>query len=781
MRNTVVGVLIWFLGAFVSSPAAHAVCTDYNQYIHWLGSSPNVLGLGPYETDITISGTVAYVLSSPSDLYAYLQIVDVSDPVSPTLLGSVRLPSTPLPEVTHATGVIVVGTLAYVTAAYGGLYIINVSNPASPSILGHVDTPGVAEDVAIAGTRAYVADYSSGLQVVNISNPASPTIVGHVDTPGNAFGVTLNGSVAYVADEFAGVQVINISNPLSPTIIGTVANPGTTQGPGNAQDLVALGSTIYVADGKSGLVVIDASNPQAPVILGSVDTPGYAWEVRIKGTRAYVADDSTGLAVIDITTPSSPALLSTKGTPTTVRAVAVTSTRGFVIDPSYGLQAFDLSDTAPLFILGRVEGIAEYPAATLIGATGSLVCVPNHASLVIIDTSHPLSPHIVNGGTLLFPGPCTGVALSGTTAYVACGPFLVLDVSNPSNPQELGRLEGVGFIDLAVSENRAFVVANGHFPDDPVGGTSQRLVVIDIANPRSPNILGTLITTGRYPTVSGTLVYLVHGSDIDVVDVSSPALPTLIGGVQITGWQTNVSDFRNWMAISGNYGFVPVFQTDSNSGYLFAAGVEKVELTPFPESPRLLGITRIAGGTGGVATSGSTVFVGAGDNKNSAGRGGGIYVFDANDMSIIGGADVRAFNVVASGGLVYAMTSTGGNQGVSSLVVLPDHCDGAVIAVAPEPELRETGGLGAAFPNPGRTGSTFIPFTVARRGPVKLRIVDLSGREVRTLVNDMMDAGGRRVEWDGRNARGELVPAGIYFYELNAPGIKAARKLVRLR
>jgi len=44
-----------------------------------------------------------------------------------------------------------------------------------------------------------------------------------------------------------------------------------------------------------------------------------------------------------------------------------------------------------------------------------------------------------------------------------------------------------------------------------------------------------------------------------------------------------------------------------------------------------------------------------------------------------------------------------------------------------------------------------------------------------------MEPGERRVEWDGRNSRGEPVPAGIYFYELNAPGIKAARKLVRLR
>ena len=81
----------------------------------------------------------------------------------------------------------------------------------------------------------------------------------------------------------------------------------------------------------------------------------------------------------------------------------------------------------------------------------------------------------------------------------------------------------------------------------------------------------------------------------------------------------------------------------------------------------------------------------------------------------------------------------------------------------------------------GRASSTFIPFSVPERGIVTLRIFDTTGREVRTLANDVEEPGERQVEWDGRNAMGELVPAGIYVYELRAPGIEAARKLVRLR
>ena len=39
-----------------------------------------------------------------------------------------------------------------------GLQVIDVSTPASPQIIGSVDTPGYACDVTVVGTTAYVAD-----------------------------------------------------------------------------------------------------------------------------------------------------------------------------------------------------------------------------------------------------------------------------------------------------------------------------------------------------------------------------------------------------------------------------------------------------------------------------------------------------------------------------------------------------------------------------------------------------------------------------------------------
>jgi flagellar hook assembly protein FlgD len=76
---------------------------------------------------------------------------------------------------------------------------------------------------------------------------------------------------------------------------------------------------------------------------------------------------------------------------------------------------------------------------------------------------------------------------------------------------------------------------------------------------------------------------------------------------------------------------------------------------------------------------------------------------------------------------------------------------------------------------------TVISFTVAKYGDVKLRILDLSGRQVALLANERMSPGKLQILWDGKNDRGESVSAGVYVYDLTAPGFRASRRLVRIR
>jgi len=88
--------------------------------------------------------------------------------------------------------------------------------------------------------------------------------------------------------------------------------------------------------------------------------------------------------------------------------------------------------------------------------------------------------------------------------------------------------------------------------------------------------------------------------------------------------------------------------------------------------------------------------------------------------------------------------------------------------------------LGQPSQTPAR-GETRIPFTVPQKGRVTLRILDIRGREITTLIDRVSEPGTSSIIWDGQDASGEIVPAGIYFYELQVSGAKASRKLTRLR
>jgi flagellar hook assembly protein FlgD len=63
---------------------------------------------------------------------------------------------------------------------------------------------------------------------------------------------------------------------------------------------------------------------------------------------------------------------------------------------------------------------------------------------------------------------------------------------------------------------------------------------------------------------------------------------------------------------------------------------------------------------------------------------------------------------------------------------------------------------------------------------VALRIYDVGGRLVRTLVDDVREPGVDRARWDGRDDHGRRSAAGVYFARLEADGRKAARKVVLL-
>lgn len=87
------------------------------------------------------------------------------------------------------------------------------------------------------------------------------------------------------------------------------------------------------------------------------------------------------------------------------------------------------------------------------------------------------------------------------------------------------------------------------------------------------------------------------------------------------------------------------------------------------------------------------------------------------------------------------------------------------------------------FPNPFNP-TTSIEYLVPEVGPaqhVALIVYDVSGARVRTLVNEKKVSGRFKVEWDGRDDKGNPVSTGIYFYRLQTTGFSASKKMLLLK
>ena len=88
------------------------------------------------------------------------------------------------------------------------------------------------------------------------------------------------------------------------------------------------------------------------------------------------------------------------------------------------------------------------------------------------------------------------------------------------------------------------------------------------------------------------------------------------------------------------------------------------------------------------------------------------------------------------------------------------------------------------YPNPFNPTTTIrfgIPEEAAGK-TVALKIYDVLGREVASLVNNRLKAGYHQVEWNGRNNQGQAVSSGIYFYRLQSGNTtRQVRKMILLR
>jgi hypothetical protein len=95
-------------------------------------------------------------------------------------------------------------------------------------------------------------------------------------------------------------------------------------------------------------------------------------------------------------------------------------------------------------------------------------------------------------------------------------------------------------------------------------------------------------------------------------------------------------------------------------------------------------------------------------------------------------------------------------------------------------EVPDVYSLGQNYPNPFNP-STKINFSIPKADNVSLKIYDINGQEVYSLVNQKMTPGKYVVDWNSVNNQGHSVSSGVYFYRIISGDYVEAKKMILVR
>lgn len=427
-------------------------------------------------------------------------------------------------------GVAVVGDLALIGA---GNFVVtfDIADPVHPQRLGGTDFGGTVAPVGTIGdlALALATDSSPARLLVIDPNPqGSPRELSSVALPERTRPIDLVvvGSTAWIVTWSAenGLIGIDLTDPHTPVLVQIMELPDA------ADSIAAVDDTIFIVSRNVGLMVVDVADPAEPSFIGSLEIP-YAAAITASTELAYVATfggfAGSAVHVVDITEPAAPSTISS--TPFT--QVAWPTGLAIVDDRLYlGLRDLDPSIALPeggfaLYDISDPIQPVEIDYAPL--SSGPQRFVPTGNTIVAADNERGLRIFTEESAGLveiarrnLTLDDAYAVAVEGDIAYLGDQGLRVIDVSDHSNPLEIGSVELEGNITaVAVSGDGTRVAALAW------GG---ELNFVDASNPTGPVLRSSHQTDGVDVSISGTVVAVAEGDQgvvlIDATDLEAPTL-----------------------------------------------------------------------------------------------------------------------------------------------------------------------------------------------------------------------------------------------------------------
>ncbi len=283
--------------------------------------------------NIHVVGNYAYVTYNDK-----LQTIDVSNPLSPTLVANYDTPGNVKDTCIFKNYICIVDwNPGYknndVSQKIDNFLIIDVSTPSSPKLVCKRRDATYNAGVDVVGNYIYLDSFHDELytdiDIIDISNPSFPVMAGYFDnhraSVWESRKICIKGNYCYFIDSYQKFRIFDVSNPSSPTLVGTLDRTLNY-----ADEICMEGNYAYVAGGDRGLQIIDVSNPSSPELVS--DSDYLAYDIKVERNYAYVAAGDKGLQIIDVLDPSYPKLVGTYSTNGFARCVYVAGDYVYIVN-----------------------------------------------------------------------------------------------------------------------------------------------------------------------------------------------------------------------------------------------------------------------------------------------------------------------------------------------------------------------------------------------------------------------------------------------------------------
>ncbi len=724
---------------------------------------------GPNSTwrEMATLGNYCYIVTEATG--AALQVVDLSNPLSPALVATLNPPSffyATAHEIKAdpTTGFLYVcGTSPGSGQPSRGLVILDCNaSPTNPTLRGDWNVNYV-HDISIKDGRAYAASIYDGIvYVLDVTNSGTPPILAQWTYPQASTHNTwpsADGRYLVTTDEVTGfgIKIWDVSNLQNITLTDEYYSPTGSI----AHNAYIRGNLVFASFYRDGLRVFDISDPYNIQPVGWYDThpqsgQSYsgAWGCYALATDpniAYITDMQTGTYILrysnDLGTLSGTVRDAQNQQPLAGASVEVLEASSTRTTNAQGTYTFSLQPgiyNVNCSIFGYTPGSAQatittqqtttldfnlnpIPAGGLTGVVRDSNQTPIAGATVTIDGT-PLSAETNGSGVYTFASvPMGSYSATAFRFGYASQTAPVTIVASQQASHDFVLQAAYFASDMETSPGNWTVSGNATSGQwvrvDPVGTfNGGDPVQPEDDHTRAPGVLCWVTGNG----VPGGAI-----GDNDV-DNGSTILTTHV--FDLSALSDPVLDYWRWFSndANGNADDPWVVEVSSNGGATWVA----IEST--------------------LAARASWIQISR--------RLGDYLTLPLSQFQVrFTASDLTPGSIVEAAIDDFQIFDSGATTGVEE----PD--EGPVTAPV---------ALRGNFPNPFNP-TTEIQFELSREMPVKLRIFDASGRIVRVLVDERpFGAGAQSVTWDGRNDAAQPVASGVYYLRLETPGSSQSRSMV---